>query len=95
MNLVPEGLLDFTVSGTTRPDGRVTIRIAARGRGAHRFVIRADNLSLPGAEQQLNLGQKQELIWEGKVNALDAPWVAVVIPDGGLSGRKEAIGGVQ
>ncbi len=95
IDLAPKGFLDFTVSGTTRPDGRVTIRVAARGRGAHRFAIRADNLSLSKAEQQLDLSQKQEIFWEGKVNELDAPWVAVVAPDGDLSGRKEAIGGAR
>jgi hypothetical protein len=94
LNLVPEGFLDFKVSSTTRPDGHVTIRVEARGRGVHRFAIRADNLSLSGAEQQLDLGQKQEIVWEGKEGALDAPWVAVIVPDGDLSGRKEAIGAV-
>ncbi len=94
VNLVPEGFLGFTVSSTTRPDGRVTIRVAARGRGAHRFAIRADNLSLPAAEQHLDLDRKQEVAWEGKVNALDAPWVAVVIPDGDLAARKESLGAV-
>ena len=94
MDLTPAAFLDFTVSSTTRPDGHVVIRVAARGRGAHRFAVRADNLSLSKEERQLDLSRKREIVWEGKVNALDAPWVAVVVPDGDLSARKEAIGAV-
>ena len=87
---MPDGFLDFKVSSTTRPDGHVTVRVEARGRGVHRFAVRADNLSLSKAEQQLDLGEKHELVWEGKVTALDAAWVAVVIPNGDLSAEKRS-----
>ena len=63
--------------------------------GAHRFAVRADNLSLPAAERSAGPRPEARNLWEGKVNALDAPWVAVVVPDGDLCGRKEAIGAVD
>jgi hypothetical protein len=89
LDLRPGHVFDFTLAGTTRPDGRVTIRLAARGQGTHRFAIRADNLQIAAPERTLDLTSAREITWQGKVSSADAPWVAVVVPDGDLAARQE------
>jgi hypothetical protein len=73
----------------------VVLRVSAGGAGRHTFTIRSDNLTVkePG-KQEINLtpGHVREAVWQAHVVSPDTPWVAVVIPDGILSGRREVTG---
>jgi hypothetical protein len=56
--------------------------------------MRSDNLALsePG-EQEISLtGGAREVVWHAGVVSPNTPWVAVVIPDGTLSERREVTG---
>ncbi len=83
--------LDFEVSKDTSGAGEVTIKVSARGNGPHRFAIRAENLTLNGAEKELTLrtGSTGTLEWRGRIASADTPWVVVVVPDQTVSLRKE------
>jgi hypothetical protein len=86
--------LDFIVASTTSKDGQVTIEVTIRGKGTHDFSIRTDNLTLKESSKNLTLlsGRKQKLVWQGKVENVNSPWFAVVIPDNDMTQRKEANG---
>jgi hypothetical protein len=51
------------VSQTTSDAGEGVIRIAVRGTGTHRFLLRAENLTLANAPQEVVLrpGQRKEI----------------------------------
>jgi hypothetical protein len=85
---------DFTISHKTSPDGQVVIEITTRGSGAHSFTIRAENLTVVGPERRITLESEaaQTITWQCKMKSVDTPWVAVIVPDGDLSQRKEAVG---
>ena len=71
------------------------LRVSAEGAGRHTFTIRTDNLTLkePG-QQEINLtsGSAREAVWHAHISSAKTPWVAVVIPDGTLSERREITG---
>ena len=94
LDLRPGRALDFQVSKETSGVGEVTIKVSARGSGSHRFALRADNLALSGIERELTLrpGAAGNLEWHARISAQNTPWVAVVVPDGDLSSRKEVTG---
>jgi len=103
VTLLPGGMyrldpaFDFTVSKEKAGSGQVAIRVEARGRGAHRFTIRAHNLSVQPQELPVTLGDggAQTVTFTAKVTAADAPWIALVIPDNDLARRKELIGSAR
>jgi hypothetical protein len=70
---------------------RITIRVTARGTGAHHFSIRTDNILLSGARKELVLqpGRTGAVEWQATILSKDTPWVVVVIPDDDLSQRQE------
>jgi hypothetical protein len=88
--------MDFVVSSTTGKDGLVKIELTVSGKGSHDFSIRTDNLTLSESRKDVTIkaGSKQKLVWQGKVENLNSPWFAVVIPDNNLEQRKEANGAV-
>ena len=93
LDLRPGRAFDFEVSKQTATPGEVIINVTARGTGAHRLTLRTDNLVLNGAEKELNLaGGTGTAEWRAKIESGDTPWVAVVVPDGQLSKRKEIRG---
>jgi hypothetical protein len=58
-------------------------------------MIRSDNLTLkePGRQEiDLSSAGAHEIVWHAHVASPKTPWVAVVIPDGTLSERREATG---
>lgn len=85
--------LDFEVSKEASP-GELTIRVTARGAGAHVFNIRTDNLNIIGVEKHLalKLDQPGTLEWHCQIASSTTPWVAVIIPDNNLAARKEIWG---
>jgi hypothetical protein len=92
----PSQALDFSLSQETGSNGRVTIRLSAKGAGKHTFAIRTDNLSIGQAAKKLDLkpGKAGTLAWKGRMESLRAPWVAVVIPDDDRSRRRDLVGAV-
>jgi hypothetical protein len=85
------GLPAFTVAAATAPDGAVTIRLTARGEGTHSFALRAENLAVerPARTVALRPGRAATVEWRARPTAADVPWVAVVVPDGDVSRRRE------
>ena len=81
----------FSLTAETAADGKVAIRLSARGRGHHRFNVRAENLVVGDSSQELDLAanEPKTTMWAGTVTNAKAPWVAVVIPDGNLGQRRE------
>ncbi|MFC0516963.1 glycoside hydrolase family 9 protein [Mucilaginibacter angelicae] len=89
-------LLKYDVSQNITSNGGITIKLKVQGNGSHSFNIRTDNLSLASASKQITLqtGTAQSFEWKGRITDKDTPWVAVVIPDGDMSHRKEIRGAV-
>ena len=85
--------LDFAVT-KAGANGDVTIKVTAQGTGDHRFALRADNLILSDAERNLTLAKDAPgtVEWRGRIESREAPWVAVIIPDGDMSQRREIRG---
>ncbi|HEX5830955.1 MAG TPA: glycoside hydrolase family 9 protein, partial [Gemmatimonadaceae bacterium] len=81
----------FAVSATTDSDGRVLIRLTASGEGRHTFALRADNLAARRRSRTVTLrpGRPVTVEWKGRPESADMPWVAVVVPDGDVSRRRE------
>jgi hypothetical protein len=84
----------FTVSTTARPDGRQVIEVLATGEGDHTFTIRGANIRFEDATRTVRLpaGGQGRVTWIGTVGSANAPWVAVVVPDGDVDRRREVVG---
>jgi hypothetical protein len=82
---------DFGVTTETAADGTIVIKVKAELEGAHRFALRAHNLSVKEREQTLEVkfGQSGSLTWHANKISAKEPWVAVVVPDGDLAERRE------
>ena len=94
LDLRPGHFFDFDISKIKSGKGKLLIRITARGNGTHHFSIRANNLKLNDSRKELILktGETGKLEWMVSIDSPDEPWVAVLIPDDDLSGRKEITG---
>jgi hypothetical protein len=88
--LMPQGalpMLDFTVDGSSAPDGELTVRV--RGTDAHRFTIRTDNATLRRSPATIAVQAGAVGSWRlRRVNG-NAPVTVVVIADGDVSRRRE------
>jgi hypothetical protein len=89
-------VLDFKVTSEDLGHNQVVLGVSAQGAGRHTFTLRSDNLTLnaPG-KQEMNLISRGvgEAVWHAHVVSPKTPWVAVVVPDGNLSKRREVTGG--
>ncbi len=88
-------VLDFKVTSQDLGHNEVLLRVSAEGAGRHTFTMRSDNLTLKeSVQQEINLtaGNVREAVWHAYVVSPKTPWVAVVIPDGTLSKRREVTG---
>lgn len=83
----------FTLEANTADDGKITIRLAARGQGRHRFTVRSENLVLSNLTPELDLKSDTPTtaLWTATAVNTKVPWVAVVIPDGKHAQRREVI----
>ncbi|HEY0997759.1 MAG TPA: glycoside hydrolase family 9 protein [Gemmatimonadaceae bacterium] len=72
----------------------VTLRLVARGSGAHGFALRVENLAGDVKPRMVTLRDGAPAVIEWKVRRVDggAPWVAVVVQDGEVARRAEAFG---
>lgn len=86
--------VDFDVISTTSERGDVSIELRAVGDGTHTFELRTDNLNVSQRSKTLTLqgGGVEKVVWTGAVASPEAPWVAVIVPNGDITERREAIG---
>ncbi len=82
-------LIESAVASEAR--GEVTIRVTVRGSGRHTFALRSENLRVTPAERTVDLrgNAPLTLTWRGRRVRTQEPWVAVVVPDGDVSRRRE------
>jgi hypothetical protein len=94
LDLRPDNAFDFEVSKVSSSKGEITITARIQGNGSHKFSIRTSNLTVKGSAKQVNLksGKKVTLKWNGIIESIDEPWVAVIVPDNDLTNHKELIG---
>jgi hypothetical protein len=85
---VPPG---FSVAATTAANGEVTVRLTSSRADARTFELRSENLVIdrPLRSVSVRTGAPVTIEWKGKPKASSVPWVAVVIPDGDVSRRRE------
>ena len=90
----PNLLLNYEVSKEITASGDITIKLKVRGKGTHHFNIRTDNLSVSSPEKSVSLkaGEITNFEWFGRITMKETPWVAVIVPDGNLSAKKEVRG---
>ncbi|HLE56653.1 MAG TPA: hypothetical protein VJB15_06170, partial [Rhodothermia bacterium] len=88
-----KNLLDFSLTSATTANGEVTITVRASGSGAHKFSIRAENLTIDRPEESvvLRAGRPGVIRWKARIQAANAPWLAVVIPDDDVARRREVL----
>jgi Glycosyl hydrolase family 9/Cellulase N-terminal ig-like domain len=95
LDLRGDHVFDFKVTFQDLGHNEVILRVSAEGVGHHSFAVRSDNLILkqPGKQEiDLTSGNAQETVWHAHVVSPETPWVAVVIPDGKLTERREITG---
>jgi hypothetical protein len=94
LDLRSNNAFNFEVSKVSSAKGEVTITTRIQGNGSHKFSIRTSNLTIKGSAKQVNLksGGKITLVWYGKTESIDEPWVAVIVADNDLTNHKELIG---
>jgi Glycosyl hydrolase family 9/Cellulase N-terminal ig-like domain len=87
--------VDYAATSSTDPSGDIVLRVSARGRGRHRFFIRADNLELKDPPQEtatLSPDKASEIVWHAHITSTETPWVAVILADNAASNRRELTG---
>jgi hypothetical protein len=95
LDLRLQHFLDFKVTYQSVPNNDIIVRLEASGEGDHAFSIRSENLVLSDSAVQkvhLTAGSNKEVLWRAHVVSPEAPWVAVVVPDGELNERAEVTG---
>ncbi len=95
VDLRPDRVFDFKVISRNLGDNELELRVSVEGAGHHTFTMRSDNLMLKEpTRQEINLTSTGagEIVWHAHVGSARTPWVAVVIPDGALSERREVTG---
>jgi hypothetical protein len=83
----------FRVAATTA-NGEVTLRATVSGADVRTLTLRAENLRVdrPVRTVPRRAGGTVTLEWKGRLLDAQAPWVAVVVPDGDMSRRREVVG---
>lgn len=87
--------VELVVNGKQQPGGTVLVTAQAKGKaGRHTFELRAHNLRVAEPKQTvvLEAGSSRTLQWKGRAAAGNAPWVAVVIPDGQVRSARDVTG---
>jgi hypothetical protein len=94
LDLRPGRSLDFKLSQQIANDGTVSLSVIAEGSGSHKLSVRGGNVQFSEPERRIDVrpGAPQTLVWKGRLDSINAPWVAVVYPDGDLAQRKEVTG---
>lgn len=87
--------LEWQVSSTHAANGEVKIHVTATGRGAHRFEVRGEHLTIDQARKRVTLqpGRAMTIEWTARTQRSDAAWIAVVVADGN-TGRPRDVHGL-
>jgi hypothetical protein len=90
----PKLMLSYTISKQEAQNGQIVIRVTAYGQGEHHLNLRTDNLCVKENIKEIRFknGNAVTVEWQGRIASTDEPWVAVIIPDKNISGRKELRG---
>jgi hypothetical protein len=82
------------VTATPASADRVTIRVVVRDPRVRTLTVRAENLVVdrPTRSVKGGAGRPVTVEWTARRSIRDAAWVALVIPDGALSRRREVLG---
>jgi Glycosyl hydrolase family 9/Cellulase N-terminal ig-like domain len=95
VDLRTDHVLDFKVTSQDLGHNQVVLRVSAEGAGRHTFTMRSDNLTVKEPSKQeidLTSGGVREAVWRAHVVSTNTPWVAVIIPDGTQTERREVTG---
>jgi len=89
--------IGIRLSSETSAAGQVMLTLTAEGSGRHKIALRTDNLGplQPPRDIELKPGSPETISWKLKMDSLDGPWFAVVLPDNIWADRYEATGGVR
>src|SRR5687768_15904094 len=82
------------VTATTASNGEVTIRLTTNGTSERSFSVRAEGLVVDRPTRSVGqraAGTPLTIQWRARPTAAGTPWVAVVIPDGDVSRRREVV----
>ncbi|HEX7242192.1 MAG TPA: glycoside hydrolase family 9 protein [Longimicrobiaceae bacterium] len=84
----------FRVAAETAADGGVVVRATAGGAGPRTLTLRAENLRVDRPTRTVPRGAGSPVTLEWRARPVDpgVPWVAVVVPDGDVSRRREVFG---
>lgn len=84
---------ELDVTATTAANATVTIRLTTRDPSVQTFTLRAENLVVdrPMGTVSRRAGTPVTIEWKARRAVGNAPWVAVVIPDGDVARRREIL----
>ncbi len=95
LTIDPACYVDFDASAMPGVSGKgVTVAVDTRGMGDHEFELRLFNGTSANRMRPVHLrtGDRQKIEWEIQIDDPRIPWVAVIIPDGDMSMKKELTG---
>jgi len=87
---------DFSVTSSTAANGEVTLRLTSTSGEPQSFAMRSENLTVdrPIRSVQRGAGKPVTIEWKARPKTADISWVAVVIPNGDVSRRREVVASV-
>ncbi|HEY2018242.1 MAG TPA: glycoside hydrolase family 9 protein [Bryobacteraceae bacterium] len=95
LDLTPGKNLDIRLTQEKSSTGTLVIKATLSGTGDHVVALRTDNLTVDRPERTVALqpGTPQTVVWQAAPATADAPWIALMIPDGNPALRRELTGG--
>jgi hypothetical protein len=83
----------IAVSATTAPNGDVTVRLTASASAARSFTLRGEGLTVERPTRAASPSADGRVVIEWKARPANprVPWVAVVLPDGDVTRRREVM----
>ncbi len=96
MDFNPGSHIDFSLQARENDSesGSLNLAVSAKGKGKHSFELRLFNADTdePVKRVDLESGSGRQIMWNIKIRNADAPWTAVIIPDGNISRKVEYTG---
>lgn len=99
LNLNPSWAINFTtrVKKQNNKEKSITIEVMAEGNGIHQLELRLFNGRARERRKSLNLEALGQITfeWDVRIEDPEIPWVAVIIPDGDHTWKKELTGTME
>ncbi len=94
LTLDPQSYIDIKAETVPAGPGIITIKAVLTGAGSHTVALRGFNGTAVNAERAVILdpGEEQVVEWEMKALNTEGPWVAVIVPDGNVTLKRELTG---